>query len=192
MMILLRHGQTAANAAGLLLGRLDPPLTELGRRQAEALARAKGVAGAARVVTSPLVRTRQTAALLGPPVVADERWIEVDYGRYDGMPLGEVPPALWAAWRADPAWAPEGGESLAAVGRRVRAACEELADEVAGVDVVVVSHVSPIKAAVAWALGAGDEAVWRMFLDLASVCRVSVSPLGPSLRAFNETHDRRE
>jgi broad specificity phosphatase PhoE len=190
MLILVRHGQTAANAAGLLLGRLDPPLTELGLRQAQALAGAKGVAGARRVVTSPLLRARQTAELLGPPVVADDRWIEVDYGRYDGTPLVEVPAAMWAAWRADPSWAPEGGESLAAVGCRVRDACDELADEVAGADVVVVSHVSPIKAAVAWALGTGDEAVWRMFLDLASVCRVGVGPAGPALRTFNETHER--
>jgi broad specificity phosphatase PhoE len=187
VLILLRHGQTAANAAGLLLGRLDPPLTELGFRQARALSGVAGVAEASRVVTSPLLRTRQTADLLGPPVVVDERWIEVDYGRYDGTPLVEVPASMWATWRADPSWRPEGGESLTSVGRRVRAACEELADEVAATDVVVVSHVSPIKAGVAWALGAGDQAAWRMFLDVASVCRVVVGPLGPSLRTFNET-----
>jgi broad specificity phosphatase PhoE len=132
------------------------------------------------------MRTRQTAELLGPPVVVDERWIEVDYGIYDGTPLSEVPPAMWAAWRADPSWRPEGGESLTAVGGRVRSACEELSGEVAGADVVVVSHVSPIKAAVVWALGVGDEAVWRMFLDVASVCRIGVGPLGPSLRTYNE------
>jgi broad specificity phosphatase PhoE len=187
VLILLRHGQTAANAAGLLLGRLDPPLTELGFLQARALSGVAGVADASRVVTSPLLRTRQTADLLGPPVVVDERWIEVDYGRFDGTPLVEVPASMWVAWRADPSWQPEGGESLTSVGRRVRAACEELADEAAATDVVVVSHVSPIKAAVAWALDTGDQAVWRMFLDVASVCRVVVGPLGPSLRTFNET-----
>ena len=54
------------------------------------------------------------------PVDVDERWIELDYGELDGVPLAEVPPATWAAWRADLAWAPEGGESLAALGVRVR------------------------------------------------------------------------
>ncbi len=190
MLILVRHGQTAANAARLLLGRADPPLNDLGRRQAQALAAVEGIAGARRVVTSPLLRTAQTAALLGPPVVVDDRWIEIDYGRYDGTPLVDVPAEVWTSWRADPGWAPEGGESLAAVGVRVRAACLELMEEAARDDIVVVSHVSPIKAAVAWALGTGDEAVWRMFLDVASVCRIGIGPEVPTLRSFNETGGR--
>jgi broad specificity phosphatase PhoE len=190
MLILLRHGQTDANASRLLLGRADPPLNQVGRGQAQALAEVEGVAGARRVVTSPLLRTAQTAARLGPPVTVDDRWVEIDYGRYDGMPLVDVPADMWRRWRADPAWAPEGGESLAAVGTRVRAACEDLREEAAGADVVVVSHVSPIKAAVAWALGVGDEAVWRMFLDVASVCRIGIGPEGPSLCSFNERGGR--
>ena len=172
----------------MLLGRDDPPLTELGRRQAETLAKVDGVAGAVRVISSPLTRTRQTAEALGPPVTLDERWIEIDYGAYEGTPLGDVPSAVWASWRADPAWRPAGGESLTDVGRRVRASCEELlaSGEVTAADVVVVSHVSPIKAAVAWALGVGDEVAWRMFLDVASVCRITMSAPGPSLRTYNE------
>jgi broad specificity phosphatase PhoE len=190
VLIVMRHGQTASNASGLLLGRDDPPLNELGRRQAEALAGVPGVAGAAAVVSSPLRRCQETAALLRRPVRVDERWVEIDYGTYEGMPLREVPADVWATWRADPSWAPEGGESLVAVGVRVRAGCEELAELAAHSDVVVVSHVSPIKAAVAWALGVGDEVAWRMFLDVAAVCRIAVGPSGPSLRSYNETHHR--
>lgn len=190
MLILVRHGQTASNASGLLLGRIDPPLTELGRRQAASLADVAGVAGAVRVVSSPLRRCRETAAFLGPPVTTDERWVEIDYGEYDGVPLAEVPAEIWTTWRADPSWAPPGGESLVDVGARVRAACEQLAAEAAGSDVVVVSHVSPIKAAVAWALGAGDAVAWRMFLDVAAVCRIAVGTRGPSLLSYNETHHR--
>ena len=189
MLILLRHGQTAANAARLLLGRADPP-DGAGKAPGSGLGRRRGVARARRVVTSPLLRTAETAALLGPPVTVDDRWIEIDYGRYDGTPLAEVPPEVWTSWRADPAWRPEGGESLAAVGARVRAACEELSAEAAVADIVVVSHVSPIKAAVAWALGIGDEAVWRMFLDVASVCRIGLGPEAPTLRSFNEVGGR--
>ena len=190
MLILLRHGQTASNAAGLLLGRGDPPLTELGTHQAEALSKVKGVAGARRVIASPLARTRQTAELLGPPITLDERWIEIDYGVYEGTPLRDVPSEVWTHWRADPSWKPEGGESLIDLGRRVRAACEELlaTGDAADNDVVVVSHVSPIKAAVAWALGVGDEVSWRMFLDVASVCRITIGERGPSLRSYNESY----
>jgi broad specificity phosphatase PhoE len=192
VLILLRHGQTSANAARLLLGRSDPPLTELGRRQAQALASVEGVASASRVISSPLRRAVETAEMLGPPVEVDDRWIEINYGRYEAMPLAEVPSEMWAAWRADPAYTPDGGESLIDVGKRVRAACEELAASAASSDedIVVVSHVSPIKSAVAWSLGVGEEIVWWMFLDVAAVTRIALSPVGPSLRSFNETTQR--
>jgi broad specificity phosphatase PhoE len=188
VLILVRHGQTEPNRAGQLLGRIDAPLTDLGRRQAEAAAHAVlASCSVAQVVSSPLVRAQETASLFGCAVDVDERWIEVDYGDYDGLPFKEVPDELWRQWRADPSWAPPAGESRASVGTRVRAACEDLAVRAADEDVVVVSHVSPIKAAVAWALEVGDEVSWRMRLDVASVCRIQTGPRGNSLHKFNET-----
>jgi broad specificity phosphatase PhoE len=185
MLILVRHGQTQTNAEGRLLGRADPPLTAHGRRQAAALAAAVGPVD--RVVTSPLARARETAACFGLPVEVDDRWVEVDYGDYDGRVLADIPVELWRQWRADPEFTPPGGESIAAVCARVREACDALADDAAEHDVVVVSHVSPVKAAVAWALGVGDEVVWRLFLELASVSRVAIGPGGPMLRTYNDT-----
>jgi broad specificity phosphatase PhoE len=184
MLLLVRHGRTDANARGLLLGRADPPLSDEGREQAAALARL--LPADARVVTSPLRRSRETADAFGRPVEVDERWVELDYGELDGTPLRDVPIDTWREWRSDPMFVPPGGESLAALGIRVRAACADLVDEVRARDVVVVSHVSPIKAAVAWALGAGDELAWRLFVDVASVARIGVDRWGPSLRSFNE------
>jgi len=186
VLILVRHGQTQVNAEGRLQGRFDAPLTDLGRRQAAALADAMALADGARVVSSPLARARETAAGFGLPVEVDERWVEMDYGEYDERPFAEVPVEVWQRWRTDASYAPPGGESIAEVGARVRAACEQLLPEAAERDVVVVSHVSPIKAAVTWALGVGDEAVWRMFLEVASVCRIAAGPGGPMLRSFNE------
>ena len=184
MLFLVRHGQTAANAAGLLLGRADPPLSDVGRAQAAALAAL--VPQGARIVTSPLLRARETAAAFGRPVDVDERWTELDYGALDGVPVADVAPEVWARWRADTRYVPAGGESLADVGARVRAACMALVDEVRAGDVVVVSHVSPIKAAIAWALGGGDELAWRLFVEVASIARVQVDGTGSSLRSFNE------
>src|SRR4051794_11629235 len=184
MLVLVRHGQTEANARGLLLGRADPPLSQLGLRQAEALSTM--VPSGARVVASPLARTMQTAATFGRQVEIDERWIELDYGTFDGQPVADVPAEVWREWHADPEFTPGGGESLAALGVRVRAACDELLDEARQSDVVVVTHVSPIKAALAWTLGAGDASTWHMFVHVASIARVGVGPWGPTLHSFNE------
>ena len=155
MLILARHGQSTGNAAGLLLGRADVPLTDLGRRQAAAVGGAVGHVD--RVVSSPLQRAVETARTIGLPVEIDERWIEVDYGGLDEQPLGSVADEVWARWRTDATYVPAGGESFLAVADRVGAACEELAADAMAGNVVVVSHVSPIKAAVAWALGVGAE-----------------------------------
>lgn len=185
-LIVVRHGRTDANAAGLLLGRrLDPGLDPLGVRQAAALAAAVG--SATRVVCSPLRRAQETASAFGLAVTIDERWIEIDYGTLDGTPLVDVPAATWAEWRADIGYVPGGGESLAALGERVRAACADLAEEAKVHDIVVVTHVSPIKAAAAWALGAPDEVVWRMYCAPASVTEIGTNGAAPSLHSFNVT-----
>lgn len=188
MLVLCRHGRTTANAAGLLLGRADPPLDELGRAQADALSGVTYVAGAARAVCSPLRRCRETAAAFGLPVTVDERWIELDYGEYDERPFATVPTEVWQRWRTDVTYTPPGGESLVELGGRVRAACDDLASEVMASDVVVVTHVSPFKAAVAWALGVGDEIAWRMQVAPASMARIAVGQHGPTLLSFGEVH----
>ena len=184
---LVRHGQTDANARGLLLGRLDVELDDVGRAQAAALAAALPTPDL--VISSPLARARQTAAAFGAEVRVDEAWIELDYGEWDGVPAGDVPPADWAAWRDDPEFTPPGGESLAALTSRVHAALEALVeDEAEERRLVVVSHVSPLKAAAGWALGLGPEAAWRMYVAPASITRLGLGPRGTAtLRSFNET-----
>jgi broad specificity phosphatase PhoE len=188
VLVLVRHGQTDANRRGLLLGRADPPLCAGGREQAEALARA--LPAPTRLISSPLVRARETAdaiaAASGTVVEVDPRWVEMDYGALDGRPASALDADGWRTWRDDPAHVPAGGESLAAVGGRVRTACRELSGAAADDDVVVVSHVSPIKAAVAWALGVGDEVAWRMWLADAAVCRIDTAGPAPRLLAFND------
>jgi broad specificity phosphatase PhoE len=186
MLVLVRHGRTEANASGLLLGRADPGLDEAGREQAEVLRDA--LEGITRIVTSPLRRCVETARAIGVDVEpeVDERWIELDYGTLDQQAWRDVGPEVWRQWRADPHFVPGGGESLADLHTRVAAACEALADEARTGNVAVVSHVSPIKAAVAWALGVGVEISWRMHLDVAAISRVLVGDRGPVLLSFNE------
>jgi broad specificity phosphatase PhoE len=183
VLLLVRHGETAANVDGLFLGRADPPLTERGREQSRALAAA--LPAPDRLIASPLRRARDTAAAFGPPVEVDERWIELDYGALDGRAPTTVPADVWERWRSDPTWAPGGGEPLAALGERVRAACAALLPDATDGVVVVVTHVSPIKAAIAWALAVPDEVAWRMYVEDAGVTRIDIEPTGPVLRWFN-------
>ena len=191
MLILVRHGESVANAQGLLLGRTDAELTESGRAQIAA-ARALLRDPVAEVRTSPLRRARDTAELLGLglPATVDERWVEIDYGEFECQPLGGIPAEVWQRWQRDRGFRPEGGESLAEVDERIRSACVELFAEGGAArrrdgDVVVVSHVTPIKAAVAWALGTLDL-YWRLHLRTASVTRIGWNRDAPILHGFNE------
>jgi broad specificity phosphatase PhoE len=188
MIVFVRHGETPPNREGLLLGRNDPELTDQGRAQAERLAHELADRGVERVLTSPLRRARDTAspiaAACGAPVAVDERLIEIDYGEWEGQPFVALDPDVVARWHREPDFAAPGGESLVAVAERIAAFCEQwLHDEAAGV-IVAVSHVSPIKAAVTWALGVSPELAWRMRLDVASLTRIG---RGPVLLSFNET-----
>lgn len=185
-LLLVRHGRTAMNASGALQGRIDIPLDDVGVAQAVALGHQLATSGASRVVSSPLQRARRTAELVAEPlglaVDIDDRLVEIDYGTWDTRPLRDIDPADWAAWRADPDFAPPGGESLVAVTARAT----DFAAAALGIDAttIAVSHVSPIKAIVAWALGAGVAATWRMHLGVAAICCVAGTPAAPVLRAF--------
>ncbi len=185
VLILVRHGRTALNAAGCLQGRIDEPLDDLGMLQAKAVAERVGPVD--ELISSPLVRAMQTADAFGMAYSVDERWIELAYGVYEGEPTANVPTEVWNRWREDPNFRPDGGESLAELDRRVRGACHEIAGRAGNRAVAVVSHVSPIKCAVAWALGAGIELSWRSHLSHASICRIDIRRTGPVLETFNET-----
>jgi probable phosphoglycerate mutase len=190
---LLRHGEAVGNAQGVLLGRMDSPLTENGERQVSRLKTLLGPdSQVKRVISSPLLRARKTAEALdlGVEIEIDERWTEVDYGTFDGQKLTDMPAEIWQAWRSDPTYRPPQGETLAELGERVRSACNELfANSGLGTraheDVVVVSHVSPIKAAVSWALGSGDELAWRLWLATASMTVIGWGADTPVLHRYN-------
>jgi broad specificity phosphatase PhoE len=194
VIVLARHGRTDQNRRGLLLGRADPSLDDTGRAQAVALGSVMNeVIGAhepVAVVSSPLRRTIETAELiaasLGLDVEVDQRLIEIDYGEWDETPLGELPAEVWAQWRGDADYRAPGGESLAEVQARVGACAGELLTRAGDGAVIAVSHVSPIKAAVVWALGGDPLLAWRLRLDVASITRIASGPAGPVVVGFNE------
>jgi broad specificity phosphatase PhoE len=190
VLIVVRHGQTDANARGVLLGRADPALDKTGRTQASSVAAALSpLRRDTRIISSPLRRARETAGIIARDgeVEIDERWIELDYGSLEGTPVVDVPEAIWARWRSDADFAPGGGESLRALGQRVCDSCDELIADAEARDVIVVTHVSPVKAATAWALGVGDEVTWRMYVAPGSITRIAPRPWGRVLTSFNET-----
>jgi broad specificity phosphatase PhoE len=185
MLFLVRHGRTAINVGNKLQGRIDHPLDEVGRQQAVEIASV--LKSIDRVVSSPLIRAKQTADAFGLPVEVDPRFIELDYGDFDGMLQKDVSALTWKEWRDDNNFRPPNGETLVELDLRVREALNELVEEARTANIVVVSHVSPIKAAIAWTIGTDVGSCWRMLLDRASISRIEITENGPSMRGFNDT-----
>jgi probable phosphoglycerate mutase len=187
----VRHGETALNREGRLQGRIDLELSDRGGEQVTRAAQRFAPDSVARIYTSPLRRAQQTAdaiaAVSGAGVEVDDRLLELDYGEWDGKPLSEMRTPRGELWFADPTFAPPGGESLVDVTARVEVFCRDRLQPDGGEEIVAVSHVSPIKAAVIWALGVDERAALRMQLGLASITTIGARANGaPYLGSFND------
>ncbi|MFD7709605.1 histidine phosphatase family protein, partial [Streptomyces sp. NPDC059786] len=197
--VLLRHGETPLTPQKRFSGSGgdDPGLSEAGRAQAGRVAAALAARGTVRaIVSSPLARCRQTAAVvaarLGLEVAVEDRLRETDFGAWEGLTFAEVRerhPDDLDAWLASADAAPTGGgESFDDVTRRVAAARSDLATEYAGRTVLLVSHVTPIKTLVRLALGAPSESLFRMELSAASLSAIAYYADGnATLRLLNDT-----
>ena len=152
-LLLARHGQTADNAHGLILGRRDPPLSELGEQQAATLAAKARARGVIAIWCSPLLRARQTASVIGQtlgaePAVLDDL-IESARGDWEGVPqsvLAQRTPELFQAFESgDPDFVFPGGESIRSQVLRTRRALTQVAS--GPQPSLVVAHAGTIRAA---------------------------------------------
>ena len=191
-LLLARHGQSVSNAVRRFQGVQDVPLSELGRRQAEALAGAFGRRRIAAVYSSPLQRARHTAELVAAAVQAPLRNVddlrELSLGEWEGYTVEEVqarPGNPYACWVRDPVGSlPPGGEPLADVqGRVVRALAEIERAHPNGDDVLVVCHGGVISAYLAHCLGLPLSSLWRLTLSNCSITELAP----PRLLSMNVT-----
>lgn len=144
-----RHGETDWNAQGILQGWTDVPLNALGRRQARAMAAEFDRAGFAAVWSSPLIRARETAAIVAPlirlpPPACHAGLMERGFGAFQGIPKAELaelnPVLLQQILRRNPAAHFEGGEAMDEFADRVLGALMEIGARHAGRRVLVITH----------------------------------------------------
>lgn len=132
-LLLWRHGETHYNASMRMQGQLDSALTDRGREQAAASARALAVFSPELLRTSDQRRATETAVafseLTGLPADVDKRLRETYLGQWQGLAHEEVErgwPGAMAQWRADATWAPPGGEARIEVANRAARVVAEL------------------------------------------------------------------
>ena len=159
-LIIWRHGRTASNAENRVQGQLDVELDETGHDQAAAAATRLAARHPDVIVSSDLLRARQTAeplaSLTGLPVHLDPRLRERNFGEWQGLTMPEVAqrfPAAYARWRAVEPVGACGLEELDDLAKRVAAGLQEAADRAPGGTVVVATHGAAGKYGIATLLG---------------------------------------
>jgi probable phosphoglycerate mutase len=148
LVLLVRHGETVWNVERRMQGGTDVPLSDVGRAQARALAARLRGAPPVRIVSSDLVRARETAdvvaAACGVEVVVEPRLREQHLGAWEGRTFAEVAasdPETAARFRAyDPDARPAGGETRRELAARVAAGFEAHARPDGSSPLLVVSH----------------------------------------------------
>lgn len=147
----IRHAATEWNESGRLQGRRDMPLSASGRAQAGRWRLPEAWRGA-RCLSSPLLRARETAALLGLAPEAEPLLIEMDWGAWEGRRLAELRAELGPAMAANEArgldFRPAGGESPREVQQRLGRLLPTLAEPT-----VLVAHKGVLRALYALATG---------------------------------------
>jgi len=195
-LILVRHGQTQHNADGLVQGRADIPLSELGQRQAAALATALADEPIAAVVSSPLRRARDTAvaiaAVHGLTVLVEPELVEMDVGGMEGLSGAQMRsryPDVLTRWLEPGGTAVPlpGGESLAAVQARAWQVVTRLGERFPGDTVVAVTHNFVIAGIVCRALDVPLDGFRRFRIDVASRTTVEIGPERCLVLHLNDT-----
>ncbi len=204
--VLIRHGRTTANSAGVLAGRsAGVHLDATGREQADRAGERLAGVPLHAVISSPLVRCRETAAAVlkrqpgrrGEPLslITDPGLTECDYGEWTGRKLAELAKEpLWRVVQQQPAAVTfPAGESLAQMQHRgvtaVRAHDARVDEATKGAGVwAAVSHGDVIKAVVADALGLHLDSFQRIHIDPASITIVRYTEQRPMVLGVN-THE---
>jgi broad specificity phosphatase PhoE len=156
-LVLVRHGETNWNRERRYQGRTDTPLNDAGRRQAHELADSLHTHGLSAVYTSPLLRAKETGAILAEAIGLDALEVdalrEIDVGDWEGLTFDEVrarfPEHADVGWHSG--WT--NGETHDQLSARVTSALVEIAQRHPGERVAVVTHGGPIRAALMAATG---------------------------------------
>ncbi len=186
MIYLIRHGQTDQNVAWRIQGQRDFPLNDTGVSQAEAAGeRLKGLGiSFSRIYSSPLVRAVKTAEIVtekgSEDFILDDRLKEMDYGRFEGADLKNLPEELKEFFRDfahNPA--PEGMEQLPDIVKRLGGFLEDVKPDLMALkpneNVLISTHAIALKAALEYLTPGSDGAYWSKYLPNCGIYRFDLT-----------------
>lgn len=179
LVIFMRHGQAENNVSRTLVGRhIEAHLTEQGKMQAADAAKQLQTIKIDKVFVSPVIRAVETAKIvceiLGMDFEIDERLYEIELGKLVGMNYEEITTKYGDLFlrfytESDPVLEHFGVETFASVKQRVKSFLDDALENYGGSNVLTVTHLDPIKAALATVLELKPEALYRWHIRNASL-----------------------
>ncbi|MDD5339073.1 MAG: histidine phosphatase family protein [Dehalococcoidales bacterium] len=193
--IIVRHGETAFNAAETFRGRADVPLNETGLKQAALVGEYLANEKVDVVYSSPLQRALQTADAIAAPhnlkVSITENLNDIDCGEWEGKTLAEVKEKyeeVYQDWVDTPEQVKlPGGDSLEDVRNRAWPFVKDAVTRARSGRIVMVSHRAVNKVLVCALLGLDNSYFWNFKLDTASLCRFAFDGNRTVLTQLNDT-----
>jgi phosphoserine phosphatase len=192
-LFVVRHGETEWVRERRFAGSRDIPLTEAGREQCAAVARALASTAVAAVYASPLDRARSSAEVIakphGLPVRIVPAFSEMSFGSWEGLTRDEVQaryPEAWGQWRLAPqSFAPAGGETVQQVAERVSAGLAAFQEAHQEQTIVLVSHGVVARVIVLGALGLGLDRLWTLDAAPAGITEIEYEPGWATVHRMN-------
>jgi probable phosphoglycerate mutase len=191
----MRHGQAENNVNKILVGRhVEAHLTEFGKRQVADTAMYLKEIPITRILVSPVIRTIETAKIvceiLGSSYEIDERLYEIELGKLVGMNYEEIVQKygnLFLKFYSgnDPTLLSYGVESFASVKNRINNLLEELGHKCEDENILLITHLDPIKAAISTLLDLNPKSLYRWHIRNASLTILRQESQIYSLSAVN-------
>ena len=176
--IFLRHGQAKNNTERVLAGRTPGvPLTEKGIDQAEKAAKFLEDMNISAIYSSPIERAKNTAEIVAEhtsvDVRIDDRLIELDMGKFTGMPYDEIFSShgnvFMKFYKGELEIAHNGVETFADVKKRVLGIVDHVIENHPDENVVLVTHMDPIKAMLSTVVSLSPENLFELIIANASL-----------------------
>ncbi|NIM26577.1 MAG: histidine phosphatase family protein [Nitrosopumilaceae archaeon] len=176
--IFLRHGQAINNTERILAGRTPGiPLTEKGLDQAQKAAKFLEDMNISAIYSSPIERAKNTAEIVGNhnsvDVRIDDRLIELDMGKFTGMPYEEIFSShgnvFMKFYKGELEIAHNGVETFADVKKRVLSLVDHVIENHPNENVVLVTHMDPIKAMLSTVMSLSPENLYELIIANASL-----------------------
>ncbi|MGH9921436.1 MAG: histidine phosphatase family protein [Nitrososphaerales archaeon] len=193
LVMLMRHGEAENNVQHVIAGRkAEYHLTEKGRMQVRSTAEKLKAVSIDAIYTSPVIRTVETSQIvsetIGGNYTIDERLTETDMGSLVGMRVSEVPEKygdLFQKFYNGDVSTKVDVERFSAIGSRMNSMLDYVAEKYADKNVLLVTHLDPIKAAITQIMDLKPEVLFNMTIKNASLTILNHSSKDYTLSAFN-------